>query len=43
LTAFPPKEDSQNEAAVAELRAAFTNNVKEFGGFLNKPQKQKKR
>lgn len=43
LTAFPPKEDSQNEAAVAELRDAFTNNISAFGVFLNKPQKQKKR
>jgi hypothetical protein len=43
LTSFPPKEDSQNEVAVRELRNAFTNNVSEFGVFLNKPQKQKKR
>ena len=42
LTSFPPKEDSQNEAALKELRFAFTNNINAFGGFLNKPQKKKR-
>jgi hypothetical protein len=42
LTSFPPKEDSQNEAALNELRSAFTNNINAFGSFLNKPQKKKK-
>jgi hypothetical protein len=42
LASFPPKEDSQNEAALKELRYAFTNNINAFGGFLNKPQKKKR-
>ena len=43
LTSFPPKQDSQNEAALAELHRAYVSNIQTFAGFLNKPAKNKKR
>ncbi len=39
---FPPKEAKGNEAALKDLYAAFTSNIEQFGGFLNKPDKKKK-
>jgi hypothetical protein len=41
LTAFPPKADAQNEAALDELKSAFVANTAQFGTFLNKPPKKK--
>ncbi len=42
LQIFPPKEETQNVAALAELHGAFVKNIESFGAFLNKPAKKKK-
>jgi len=42
LAVFPPKEASANESALAELRMAYSNNIKSFAAFLSKPAKKKR-